>query len=63
MCCPAGDEAWIPREPHQNQQNKETQDVYLSKGHGAQQAVLLTDHIIGSDVFLCLHCPTAPSLL
>lgn len=63
MCCPAGDEARIPCEPHHHQENKETQDADLSKWHGAQQAVLLTDHIIGSDVFLCLHCPAAPRLL
>lgn len=31
MCCPAGNKARIPREPHHHQKNKETQDAYLSK--------------------------------
>lgn len=63
MRCPAGDKARIPREPHHHQQNKKTQDAYLSKGHGAQQAVLLADHVIGGDVFLCLQRPAAPCFL
>ncbi len=63
MCRPAFDEAWVPREPHHHQQNEEAQDIYLSKRHGSQQTMLLSDHIIGSNVLLCLHSPTAPSLL
>lgn len=63
ICRPAVDKARVPREPHHYQQNKETQDTDLSEGHGPQLAMLLTDHIIGSNVLLCLHGPTAPRLL
>lgn len=63
ICCPATDKAWIPCEPQQHEQNEETQDAYLSKGHRPQQAMLFTDHIICSNLLLCLHSPTAPCLL
>lgn len=60
---PALNKSRVPGEPHQHQQNKETQDTDLSKGHGSQEAMLLSDHIISSNVLLCLHSPTAPCLL
>lgn len=63
MCCPALDKTWISCEPEEHQQKEETQDTYLSKRHGPQQTILLTDHIIGCYVFLCLHSATAPCFL
>lgn len=63
ICRPAIHKAWIPCEPQHHQQNEETQNVNFSKGHGPQQTMLLTDHIIGSNLLFCLHCSTAPCLL
>lgn len=63
LCGPAVDEPGVPWEPQHHQQNEESQDIYLSKRHGPQQTMLLTDHVIGGDVLLCLHGPTAPGLL
>lgn len=62
MCRPTRDKAWIPCEPQHHQQNEEPQDTDLSKGHGPEQTMLLTNHIIGSDLLLCLGRATAPGL-
>lgn len=63
ICRPATNKAWIPCEPHYHQQNEETQHTNLSIGHGPQHTMLLTDHVIGSNLLFCLHSPTAPRLL
>lgn len=62
MCRPAVDEARVPGEPQQNQQNEESQHIDLTKRHGPQHSVLLTDHVVGGDFLLSLHRSTAQRL-
>jgi len=59
---PASHKAWLSSEPKHHQEDEEGKDTQLPKGHGPKTAVLLFDYIIGSNLLLCLHRPTAPCL-
>lgn len=62
VCRPAVHKAWITSEPKHHQEDEEGKDTQLPEGHGAKTAVLLFNHIIGRNLLLCLHRPTAPCL-
>lgn len=62
VCRPSIHKTRITSEPKHHQEDEEGKDTQLPKGHGTKSPVLLFDYIIGSNLLLCLHRPTAPCL-
>lgn len=54
-CCPAVDEARLPAEPQDHQQDEDDEHGPLSKPHAAQLLVLLPHHLVRLLVSVVVH--------